>query len=493
MTQTALAGALVFVLLQGNTLYLNKIPSWAKRKDKAQQEISRYPVFRAEKSEPLQGETVLAFGREPQGPHLWVLTGDGDIVFGQQQKGSAHIELSYRLKLRLYITRVAGFARWQRFREVTEPIPHWTKWQKQYQKRHNKAKGASSLKGAQSFLYQVPKIRGQITLPTSQLRDRSYWQELLQRFLDKGEPFVLPMAQLADADRHKIHGRLMERLQQQVSAHWHSGGVLLWFKGQNFGSQGLHIFLGDYSFRKISGYLLDVPDSYARAPEIYFLRKKNKKILLSTISCKKDHDNPRDLDFALGPDAQKKLLQQARKNSQDASKGNRPLQPNQIAIKRMDNGHFFIKILQRQWLVNGKGKIVWDSAGASHQLWQSKKDWDIPKGKGALYLTSEDKFPLSPKSENLVFFKIYIDKYELGRTSPTIGSRTKEYTAYLKPGKHLLRVVRWELSGEEYRKSRKILQPESKYITIVPGKPLWVDLSYQSGQKPTLSVKGTPP
>ena len=79
--------------------------------------------------------------------------------------------------------------------------------------------------------------------------------------------------------------------------------------------------------------------------------------------------------------------------------------------------------------------------------------------------TAVNNFIDTPDKDGRVFYKIFINKEEYGRTTTGLESQRKIYETNLSENKHLLRVEKWILNdNEEYVKANNILQPKPDFI-----------------------------
>lgn len=71
-----------------------------------------------------------------------------------------------------------------------------------------------------------------------------------------------------------------------------------------------------------------------------------------------------------------------------------------------------------------------------------------------------------PAGDRRCYYKIYIDKVEVGRTTTGLESQKKEYTATLESNRHLLTVVKYVLDKEQnkYVKLNNIYQPRPTFF-----------------------------
>ena len=93
--------------------------------------------------------------------------------------------------------------------------------------------------------------------------------------------------------------------------------------------------------------------------------------------------------------------------------------------------------------------------------------------------TALNNYINTPGKDQRVFYKIFIDKEELGRTTTGLESQKKIFETNLSENKHLLRVEKWVLNdNEEYVKANNVLQPKPDfvYFDIVADKATFVVL-----------------
>ena len=93
--------------------------------------------------------------------------------------------------------------------------------------------------------------------------------------------------------------------------------------------------------------------------------------------------------------------------------------------------------------------------------------------------TAMNDFINVPEKDGRVFYRIFINKVEYGRTTTGLESQRKTYETNLSANKHLLHVEKWILNDGEYVKANNILQPKPDfvYFDIAPNRVTHVILS----------------
>ena len=105
--------------------------------------------------------------------------------------------------------------------------------------------------------------------------------------------------------------------------------------------------------------------------------------------------------------------------------------------------------------------------------------------------TAVNDFIDSPDKDGRVFYRIFINKEDYGRTTTGLESQRKIYETNLSENKHLLHVEKWILNNGEYVKANNILQPKPDfvYFDIVPNKATFVVLYVNNKGRYEFSVE----
>ena len=78
--------------------------------------------------------------------------------------------------------------------------------------------------------------------------------------------------------------------------------------------------------------------------------------------------------------------------------------------------------------------------------------------------TAVNYFIDSPDRDGRVFFRIFINKQEYGRTTTGLQSQRKTFETTLPVNRHLLHVEKWVLSNDEFVRANNILQPRPDFV-----------------------------
>ncbi len=72
----------------------------------------------------------------------------------------------------------------------------------------------------------------------------------------------------------------------------------------------------------------------------------------------------------------------------------------------------------------------------------------------------------NPENDRRSYYRIYIDKIEIGRTTIGLESQDKSFEARIQPNRHLLVVEKWVLDekSEKYIKLNNIQQPRPNFV-----------------------------
>lgn len=83
-----------------------------------------------------------------------------------------------------------------------------------------------------------------------------------------------------------------------------------------------------------------------------------------------------------------------------------------------------------------------------------------------LKINLQDTGVTNPANDRRCFYKIFLDKIEVGRTETALESQLKSYTVSVDVNRHLLSVEKWILdeANERYVKLNNIDQPKPNYI-----------------------------
>ena len=87
--------------------------------------------------------------------------------------------------------------------------------------------------------------------------------------------------------------------------------------------------------------------------------------------------------------------------------------------------------------------------------------------------TAVNNFIDRPERDGRVFYRIFINKEEYGRTTTGLESQVKIYETNLSEKRHLLNVEKWVLNNSgEYVRANNILQPtpDFVYFNIIPNR-----------------------
>ena len=78
--------------------------------------------------------------------------------------------------------------------------------------------------------------------------------------------------------------------------------------------------------------------------------------------------------------------------------------------------------------------------------------------------TAVNNYMNAPDKDVRVFYRIFINKEEYGRTTTGLQSQRKIFEASLPENRHLLRVEKWVLNNDEYIRANNILQPRPDFV-----------------------------
>ncbi len=99
----------------------------------------------------------------------------------------------------------------------------------------------------------------------------------------------------------------------------------------------------------------------------------------------------------------------------------------------------------------------------------------------------------NPLNDRRCYYKIFIDKVEMGRTTTGLESQEKNYETRLTENKHLLTIEKWVLNKKkgEYEKVNNIEQPKPSffYFRSYGSKIVSIDLSSAVYGKAEYSVE----
>lgn len=486
----------ILLILKTNTLFFVRPGLDLIRPDKPKEinnpvGSSAPAVFHGGKSSKRNNQQILGYGKEPRGPHIWVVTGKFQFslspreTINNQNSEKNLVRLRFICELFLYVKRTMEFNQWQRYSGQNYSLPIWAnhqlKLKKNLEEISDNGSEISQKQLANNFLYQLPILRGTLVLGAQDIKVFANLKSIQEKSDLAEKDIILNWSHLQQEEKKFLLRLFKERIQNHVRSKWNSAGLFLFFTGKPFKGKGIYIFLGDYSFRNIAGNVIAL-DSTAENRKIQFLRLKANRIQLTIISEEALNSNPRDLKFKINiTDLKDKEMISEELFPDKIEK----LKPKLITLGEKN---IFIQLGERKWLLNHDGNIIWFSHQRKH-FGQILKGIAIPENKGLLYFESEDRLGLDPQSEKLILFKFYVDKYEIGRSKPSIGSRNKEFRYFLEPGKHVLSVERWELIGDAYKKVRKILQPKPVYIMVPKNGIAWIELIYNKGEKPQIFQK----
>lgn len=449
---------------------------------------------------------IVAYGREPQGPHIWILTGklrlslrksnpSSEDSLSSQGNKKFH-KLSYYLDLNLFVVRSFDSPSWKEFSLINNE-PLWFRMQarqnspiKTSSNENNNedntsegnANNATKQKRVNKYLYNLSPVQGAMLIGEEKLHS-AYIQSLYQTNTnetsnEKLDQIELDFQLLEIQEQKYLLSLFRDKFQSRITTNWNEAGLFLWFHGGAFAGSALYISLIDYSYRQIDRDILIVPQNTNTSgqKDIYLLNRHDTFYQLSRIPFSEDNPLLEETDFKVRVDEDYiKTYNHGKKNLK-------------LALQNLNDNRVFLRIGQRSWLLTREGDVLWDS----HQreiYAKLQKQFSFDSDRVLLLFESQDFFHLSPQSERLTFFKIFLDKYEIGRTEPTIGSRLKIFKKEVKAGRHLIMAERWELFEKSYKRVKNILQPMPVYFTSEPGGIIRLKLNYQGGQKAQIQVE----
>ncbi len=437
-------GTFLGIYLQGNTLFFCTTPL-------QNQTCQTQQVFDAGISRDWRDQQILAYGKEPAGPHIWVITGRFQFSLISVQGNNIHID--YKAEFFLYVKRTMEITEWLSV-SPQKMVPEWSLIQADQSR-------------PQRFLYSLPPVQGTLAIDRSLFSSEPFFTPFFKN--GKNHPSILPFSakDVSLEFQNYIIGHIRTSLQNRTQSFWNSTGLLLVLPEFPTNRQSIYIFLGDYTFRRLSGETLAVAGGPCQRiakktchSPLYLLRLKNDRIQLSSLGTKSDNSAPLDLPFS------------PRVRIENGAKIHLSVEGD------FTDPHLYLRIGEKSWLCNHRGEVLWQS-GLENTISPDETST-------VLSFSSEDYYSLTPSSERLVFFKIFLNKQEVGRTEPTIGSRKKEFKMKIQPGRHLVQVERWELIEKTYHKSKNLLQPLPIFISVEKGHQIRIELPFRDGEKPQL-------
>ncbi len=95
-----------------------------------------------------------------------------------------------------------------------------------------------------------------------------------------------------------------------------------------------------------------------------------------------------------------------------------------------------------------------------------------------------DSHVKDPRNDRRCFYRIYINKQPVGRTTTGLESQLKTFETELEPNNHLLRIEKWVLDEENgrYVKLNNIEQPKPDYIYFIVKKNEQTSIMAQTGR-----------
>ena len=91
-----------------------------------------------------------------------------------------------------------------------------------------------------------------------------------------------------------------------------------------------------------------------------------------------------------------------------------------------------------------------------------------------------------PNLDRFVYYKIYIDKAEAGRTTIGLESQKKTFEKRISVNTHLLNVEKWVLNEKsgEYEKLNNVRQPKPSYyyFDVKKNKSTFINMEVKNGE-----------
>lgn len=107
-----------------------------------------------------------------------------------------------------------------------------------------------------------------------------------------------------------------------------------------------------------------------------------------------------------------------------------------------------------------------------------------PKDNNLVFLV-KDKIEGTPEKEKHVYYKIFIDGNEEGRTETGVASLDKKLQVSAKGDSyHVIRLERWELHRKkrQYRRANNILQPRPRRIFLPENRIIRISVTFDGKQ-----------
>ncbi len=131
------------------------------------------------------------------------------------------------------------------------------------------------------------------------------------------------------------------------------------------------------------------------------------------------------------------------------------------------------------------------STAVRHISDQSETEKETEKGR--ILLKVIDSGIDGPSEDRRVFYRIYMNKLETGRTTTGLESQYKTYETSVSPNRHLIMLEKWALNAEqgEYVKLNNInqLKPSYCYIVVESGKTTEVVVTGKKDGAAEYSIK----
>ncbi len=142
----------------------------------------------------------------------------------------------------------------------------------------------------------------------------------------------------------------------------------------------------------------------------------------------------------------------------------------------------FSKIIDSRMLFLSSGDQIelFDLKKFSHvYLYSKSMKYKIPDNFN--FLISSHDISDQVKANDIVFFKVYINGREVGRTTTGLSQIVKNFKDMLTPGVHVVSLVRWQLDKvkKKYRRVNNILQPKPFKITIPENRIVEIKVIYK--------------